>query len=465
MRPTLIRCRALLALALCLAPLRAEAQTVAPVQVQAPSGAMLVGAIPLAQSLSPSLGAPSLAPSLSQPSSLPSLVFPKPTLQPAAKSAPAAVVAPAAAAVSQASSLSPLHGAVSKSAPAAAAVSQASSLSPLRETLSLVQKSLGLSQPRAHTSASTRFFDGSGSRQAAPVDVPGSLGRPAATSHWPTAAEFPGELIGSDGVEAVPGSIFGWKPFGESPGHGFWPLDALARWYFGREDRRFSKGFEDRGAARREEARVFFYGEKHSDAKLIAENMALLARDLSRGRSAGALILVEGYIGRDLHGNNAVRFLEVRGLDTSRLAPGLDLSDIHVRGWEDPMNYSETTRYSLRHHMELLNLNTLMHGEARGLGYYRELLRQAVRTLRVWREMRREVIDGRNKDLDRSLGQALSEAERSGAAVHVIAGAEHLVNRPLLADIPLLGSTRLRRGLRDRLHGLPYWSSKPTDTR
>lgn len=268
--------------------------------------------------------------------------------------------------------------------------------------------------------------------------------------------------MGTDGVESVPGSIFGWKPFNEAPGHGFWPIDALARWYFGSEDRRFSRGYEDRGAARREDAKVFFYGERHTDKGLIAKNMALLAKDMSRGK--GAIVLVEGYVGADLHGSRAIRFLETRGLDTDLLDPEMRLSDVQVRGWDESQNYSETSSPSLRHHMELLSLNMLMHGERRGPGYYADLFKQAARTLSLWREMRRAVIGGRNKDLDRSLAQAVSAAKSSGATVHVIAGAEHLVDRPLLVDVPLLGSSRLRKGLRDLLSGAPYWSSMPADT-
>jgi hypothetical protein len=321
--------------------------------------------------------------------------------------------------------------------------------------------------PASSQAASAKAFDGTGMRRGAPasaVSVGPDLSLPQTPGLSPSPeSEFPGELVGSQGALAVPGSVFGWRPFNEAPDHGFRPVDSLARWILGREDTRFRKGFEDSGSGDRSAARVFFYGEKHSDRGLIEKNMRLLAKDIRAEH--GAVVLVESYLGRDLHGSEAVRFLRGRGLDPDRLdlSKG-DVTGILVRGWEAPQNYDSSIPYLRRYHMELLSLNLLMHGEARGLGYYADLAKQACRTFQAWRKMRRAIIDGRNRDLDRAMGRELATAARSGASIHVIAGAEHLVDRPLWSDVPLVGSTRLRKSLARLLGGAPYWAGKPPDT-
>ena len=66
-------------------------------------------------------------------------------------------------------------------------------------------------------------------------------------------------------AEVTPGSIFDWKPVAQSPGHGVPILDKFVRKVLGGDDGRFNGGYEMSNAARREDVKVFFYGERHTD--------------------------------------------------------------------------------------------------------------------------------------------------------------------------------------------------------
>lgn len=334
------------------------------------------------------------------------------------------------------------------------------------EALTDALSSAGKASPGASARIAAGAFDGTVSPGALELALPGISARPARRANAVTPAEdeerFPGELMGSQGVVSTPGSIFGWKPWSEAKGHGLFPVDALVRWFFGRPASGLGAGFEFRGAARREEARVFFYGEKHSDKALIAANMRALASDIDPRR--GGIVLVEGYLGRTLRGSEAERFLAHRGLEVSQLeSRKVDISRLEVRGWDDPASHDASTSLSLQHHMELLNLNLLVCGEGRGLKYYAALARQARRVADAYFAMRTAVIEARNADLDRAVAEAASEAD--GATVHVVAGSEHLLEHPLLARIPLLGRSGFRKSLAAAIGQRPWWAAKPPDSR
>lgn len=392
----------------------------------------------------PLIGAPNL---LTLPS--PSLSVSAPTtLLPALATphAPEAAPVPAVAVRSQAARAS--------AAPAAAAFAQ----------LDSTARTLDDPARRAERpGVSAALFDGTarpaGSVAAAPVSAParnGSLERPG------EERRFPGELMGSQGAVATPGSIFGWKPWAEAPGHGFWPADAAVRRFFASPADRLARGFEFRGAPRREDARAFLYGEKHSDKALIETNMRGLARDMDQ-RFAG-LVLVEGYLGPTLRGTMAVRFLESRGLDPDWLSErDVPLSLVEVRGWDEPVSHDAGTSPSLRHHMALLELNLLMHSEERGLSYYRKLYGALRSVWRAYFEMRRAVIDARNLVLDAAVAEAAKDAAAHGQTLHVVAGAEHLLEKPLLARVPLVGGIRMRKSLQAALGAAPWWASKPAE--
>lgn len=392
----------------------------------------------------PLIGAPALAtlpaPTLSFSAPLPSL----PTL--AVPQAKAAVPAPAAAAAQ----------ARAFAAPAAKAFE-------LLDSSARTLNDPGRRSERA--GVSNALFDGM-ARPSGLVDASPAHGRAANTvlERSEDGPRFPGELMGDQGAVATPGSIFGWKPWAEAPGHGLLPIDAAVRRFFAGPADRLARGFEFRGAPRREDARVFLYGEKHSDKALIETNMRALARDMDAER--GGVVLVEGYLGPTLRGTMAARFLESRGLDpewlTEREVP---LSLIEVRGWDEPISHDAGTRPSLRHHMALLELNILMYSEQRGLPYYKKLYGALKAVWRAYFEMRRAVIDARNVVLDRAVKEAVDDAGAQDQTVHVVAGAEHLLERPLLARVPLLGGMRMRKSLAAVLAGLPWWASKPAEGR
>lgn len=258
---------------------------------------------------------------------------------------------------------------------------------------------------------------------------------------------------------AVPGSVFDWKPIETSPGHGLVPLDALIR--FALSDKRRSgdaKGFVLPGAARREDALVHFYGERHSDGELIKENMRRLAADMRPGRPA--IVLVEGYTDQPLHGYQAQRYLSDRGLDADAVP---DDTAVEVRGWDTIDGYNASKHPLLQHHMDLLELNRLAHGPRRGLGYYAAIARAAWAAVRGWKELWRTAIVARNADLDRAVARAAAEADKTGSTVHVIAGSDHLLQNPRLWRLPLIGRPAFRQGLRDALRGRSYWASKPPE--
>lgn len=258
---------------------------------------------------------------------------------------------------------------------------------------------------------------------------------------------------------AVPGSVFGWKPIETSPGHGLVPLDALIR--FALSDKRRSgdaKGFVLPGAARREDALVHFYGERHSDGELIKENMRRLAADMRPDRPA--IVLVEGYTGPALRGYQAQRYLSDRGLDADEIP---DDTAVEVRGWDTIDGYSASKHPLLQHHMDLLELNRLAHGPQRGLSYYAVFARAAWAAVRGWSELWKAAIVARNGDLDRAVARAAAEADKTGATVHVIAGSDHLLQNPRLRRLPLLGRPVFRKGLLEALRGRSYWASKPPE--
>jgi len=268
-----------------------------------------------------------------------------------------------------------------------------------------------------------------------------------------------------DGYAAVgvPGSIFGWKPIEESPNHGLPPLDALIRRVLSDKKGAYAKGFELAGAANREDARVYFYGERHTDGALIAANMKRLVEDARIGKPL--IVLVEGYTGWSLRGWPAVKYLADRGLDPDALAgKSIPSGDVEVRGWDTAANYDASKHPLLQHHMDRLALNHLAHGEARGWRYYRDFARAALVAWRGFQELWRLAIVARNADLDRAVAKAADDADASGATVHVIAGTDHLMQNPRLTGLPLIGRPTVRRSLHDALAGRPYWASQPPNT-
>ena len=204
---------------------------------------------------------------------------------------------------------------------------------------------------------------------------------------------------------------------------------------------------------------MYFYGERHSDGDLIKENMRLLAADMRPGRPA--IVLVEGYTGPALRGYAAARYLFDRGLDDAALPDG---SVLELRGWDTIDGYAASKHPLLQHHMDLLELNRLAHTDQRGLRYYIDIARAAWAAIRGWSELWETAIVARNGDLDRAVSRAAAEADRTGATVHVIAGADHLLEKPRLSRLPLLGRPAFRRGLREALGVRPYWAGKPPDS-
>jgi Zn-dependent protease with chaperone function len=262
----------------------------------------------------------------------------------------------------------------------------------------------------------------------------------------------------------VPGSVFGWKPIESSPNHGFPPLDWAIRTFLSRKDARFDRGFAAANAER-SEADIFLYGERHTDREMIERNMAQLVADMKPGR--GAVVLIEGYLGGDLRGSAAVGYLAKAGLDPEALIErGVDVARLVVRGWDEPEAYSRSNHFVLAHHMNLLSLNHLAYGELRGVRYYLEVAKTMLKTFVNWREMRASAIEARNAVLDRALREEIGRAENAGRTVHAIVGSEHLVERPLLVDKPLIGGYRLRAGILEAIGERKYAAgSIPTTDR
>ena len=262
---------------------------------------------------------------------------------------------------------------------------------------------------------------------------------------------------------AVPGSIFGWKPIAESPNHGLPPLDALIRRVLADKKSPYAKGFELPGALKREDARIYFYGERHTDGALITANMQRLVSDARPGRPM--IILVEGYTGWSLRGWPAIKYLADRGLEPNDLTEkGIASGGIEVRGWDVFENYDASKHPLLQHHMDKLALNHLAHGELRGWRYYREFARAALTAWRGFQELWHAALVVRNGDLDRAVSQAAEDADAAGATVHVIAGTDHLMQNPRLVGWPLIGRPSMRKTLRDALGGRPFWASQPPNT-
>ncbi|MDE2511877.1 MAG: hypothetical protein KGL74_12215, partial [Elusimicrobia bacterium] len=264
---------------------------------------------------------------------------------------------------------------------------------------------------------------------------------------------------------AQPGSVFGWRPVEHSPNHGFPPLDALIRRALAEpavpsRDR----GFDIPGAARREDARVYFYGERHTDGALIAENMRRLVEDARPGMPL--IVLVEGYTGWPMRGYEALKYLSARGLDADALAAkGVGGPLVEVRGWDSIDGYDASKRPLLQHHMDLLELNRLANSDGRGWTYYRDFARAAFVAWRSREELQRVAIVARNRDLDAAVARAAAEADESGAAVHVIAGADHLLERPRLsAFFGRIVRPSFRATLRAALAGRPFWAGMPSSS-
>lgn len=275
-------------------------------------------------------------------------------------------------------------------------------------------------------------------------------------------AGFRGDLQGDQGAVAEPGSVFGWRAWDKAPTHGLPFVDRWVARAFGGTAETPAPGFEFRGAPRRTDARVFLYGEKHSDKALVAQNMAAMTRDMDKER--GGLVLVEGYLGPELFGTEAVMFLERRGLDVDAFAgSGVPFSEIRVRGWDDVEAHDASTPLVLRHHMELLALNSLTY-DGKGPLYYPRLFKQAWRTFTAYVAMRKAALGLRNVSLDRSLAEALRSSKETGRSVHVVAGSEHLLQKPDWLSAPL-GPYKLRKALAAVLAGTPYWANKPADSK
>ncbi|TPW19012.1 MAG: hypothetical protein FD126_3109 [Elusimicrobia bacterium] len=308
--------------------------------------------------------------------------------------------------------------------------------------------------------AASSLFDGLATRPAGSVSAVAMPARNGISQLGPSA--FRGDLQGDQGAVSEPGSVFGWRAWDKAPTHGLPFVDRWVARNFGHTADNPGPGFEFRGARRRSDARAFLYGEKHSDKALVARNMAALARDMDPVR--GGMVLVEGYLGPELFGTEAVLFLERRGLNADLLAErGVDFSAVRVRGWDDVEAHDASTPLVLRHHMELLALNSLTH-DGKGLLYYPRLLKQAWRTFAAYVTMRKSALGGRNVALDRSLAAALDSSKETGRTVHVVAGSEHLLQKPDWLSAPL-GAYRIRRALAVTLSGVPYWAEKPADTK
>lgn len=315
--------------------------------------------------------------------------------------------------------------------------------------------------------ADARLFASQVEASAEPVEAP-KLNLPLAPQapqvviDSPKANQHPEDPNGYASVN-VPGSIFGWQPIEASPGHGLPPLDALIRRVLGEKKSAYAKGFEISGAARREDARVYFYGERHTDGELISANMKRLVEDARPGKPM--IVLVEGYTGWSLRGWPAVKYLADRGLDPDALtAKDITSGDVEVRGWDVSGNYDDSKHPMLQHHMNLLALNHLAHGDLRGWSYYREFAREALTAWRSFQEMWRAAIVARNGDLDRAVAKAGEDADAAGATVHVIAGTDHLMQNPRLVGWPLIGRPSMRATLRGALGGRAFWASQPPNT-
>ncbi len=260
-----------------------------------------------------------------------------------------------------------------------------------------------------------------------------------------------------------PGSVFGWQPIAQSPGHGLPMVDALIRRVLAEKKSGYPEGFTLPGSAQPEAARVHFYGERHTDGQLISANMKRLVSDARTGKPM--IVLVESYVGWTLRGWSAVKYLADRGLDPDALIEkGVAIADLEVRGWDSPDHYQASQHPMLQHHMDLLELNRLAHGTERGWRYYRDFARAALTAWRSYREVWRVAIVARNGDLDRAVAKAAAEADETGATVHVIAGTDHLMQNPRVAGLPLIGRLTLRRSLRAALGGRPFRASPPPNT-
>jgi adenylate kinase len=263
-------------------------------------------------------------------------------------------------------------------------------------------------------------------------------------------------------AQMLPGSVFGWRPIEHSPDHGLPALDRLIRSALSETSSPYEAGFELPGAPRREDARVFFYGEKHTDGGLIAANMRRLVEDARPGKPV--TVLVEGYTGWELRGWQAIEYLVKRGLD-ARALQAKGVSEISVRGWDSVDRYQASKHPLLQHHMDLLELNRLAYSDARGASYYAAVAKAAWAAAKSRRELWRKAIEDRNPDLDDAVRRAADEAGASGGSVHVIAGTDHLMQSPRLDSF--FGESarpRFRASLKEALAGRPYWASQPPNT-
>lgn len=256
------------------------------------------------------------------------------------------------------------------------------------------------------------------------------------------------------------GSVFGWKPIETSPGHGLPLVDKLIRRILSDKDGPHAEGFVLPGSAKSEKAKIFLYGERHTDGGLISENMRRIVADAKPGRPM--IVLVEGYTGWSLRGYEALRYLAARGLDPKWLEDkGVPGAGVEVRGWDTSMNYDASKHPLLQHHMDLLELNRLAHSELRGLKYYAAMLRAGWTAFKSFQDLWKAAIVARNADLDAAVRGAAADADEDGGTVHVIAGTDHLLRDPRLARVM---PRALRPSLRKAIGGRPWRASQPAHT-
>ncbi|MCX5790584.1 MAG: hypothetical protein NTX64_19120 [Elusimicrobia bacterium] len=275
----------------------------------------------------------------------------------------------------------------------------------------------------------------------------------------------------ADGHKPVLDSLFDGgrpqDPVVEMPAErGIPPIEAGLRAYFNRKDTLLRAAFEkDNVGGDRSKADVFVYAEDHSDKALIGHNMDRLYEDIKPGR--GAILLIEGYSAAAPMGMlEKIAYLKKKGLDTKGLMDkGVSLKDgIEVRGWDDAAALEKGGAMVREYVGDLAVLKRLAGLQTGRVQKYTNLLRQASKTMKQWLAARNVVITQRNKSLDASLEKALADARATGRSVHVIAGSQHLFERPLMSEVPLAGGMRLRKSLKKELSGGRYVVEKPAYT-
>ncbi|MBI5625503.1 MAG: hypothetical protein HY924_17125 [Elusimicrobia bacterium] len=284
----------------------------------------------------------------------------------------------------------------------------------------------------------------------------------SAASSEPSLLSAPAGRLGSEResgtAETVPGSIFDFQPVEKSPDHGLPIFDRVIRWAMTRESKDNLKAFEFSNAKSPGQASVFFYGERHTDRGLIEENMRRLVSHLKPGKTA--LVFDEAYFGPTLFGMDALEYLSAKGLEPGWLGERANMPDLRVKGWDDRETYQASSRPMRRHQLAMLDLNQHLFGDQRGLRYYAGVVTRAWEVFRLWLDMRRTALKDRNVVLDNVVAEVSAESRLTGSTVHVIAGAEHLIEKPWWLEAPLL-RTRPRRSLVRAVGDTPYWAGMP----